>query len=441
VNFYSFLSSRLGLGEAARNTARLLARRGYSFASADIEADAGLTHEELDPSWNAVEDTSGLRFGVNFFYMNPPELTGMITHWPVGSIEFHETVNAGVATWELPLLPRSWVPVCESLDAVLAPTPFAASSIERACPDARVMVLHQAVYVPEHVDRSPRRWGIGEGVTAFVCMADVLSDFERKNPWGAAAAFQEAFPDRSDVILFIKAGNTSSPKADPAQVERLRELERDTRIRVIRESLSREDLWSLYASADAYISLHRSEGHGLGLLEAMAVGTPVVGTGWSGNLDFMTEENSFLVPYEIVPVGRTSNVLYGENREGQTWAEPSIPGAAAILRRIVEHPELTSAIGHKALEGAHAAWRRHRDSPVFDDLLALFEGGVTGSREHRRGAARLVAMNRSLETGRERAVRWMRAAGLKPARPPAEVTAAPAFRLLDSAHRSRLVRP
>jgi glycosyltransferase involved in cell wall biosynthesis len=101
---------------------------------------------------------------------------------------------------------------------------------------------------------------------------------------------------------------------------------------------------ALQRCADSYVSLHRAEGFGLGLAECMALGKPVIGTAWSGNLDFMTNANSCLVDYRLVPVGE------GEYQyaEGMQWAEADVDHAAACMKRLVDAPGFASSLGAQA---------------------------------------------------------------------------------------------
>ena len=131
---------------------------------------------------------------------------------------------------------------------------------------------------------------------------DIGSDIERKNPWAALDAFQLAFPDERDVRLIVKTKPWPHMRSYRAQAERLAaRMAQDDRMRLIDESLDYADVLRLYASCDVMLSLHRSEGLGLHLMEAMSLGTVVVATGWSGNCDFMTAENSIAIPYRLVP--------------------------------------------------------------------------------------------------------------------------------------------
>jgi glycosyltransferase involved in cell wall biosynthesis len=113
----------------------------------------------------------------------------------------------------------------------------------------------------------------------------------------------------------------------------------------------------LYASADVLLSMHRAEGFGLPMAGAMAHGVPVVATGWSGNLEFMNESNSVLVPYRLVPV--SDETVYSRYTNS-VWAEPDIDYAATALQRLTENRayyDKIAAAAHAAVVGLARHWK------------------------------------------------------------------------------------
>ncbi|GJM83642.1 hypothetical protein HMSSN139_61380 [Paenibacillus sp. HMSSN-139] len=134
-------------------------------------------------------------------------------------------------------------------------------------------------------------------------MYDVKSYQERKNPEAAINAFKAAFqPDDTNVGLVIKVNCYKSTLNDLEALDVL--IANYKNIYLIKETISRNDVNALLGITDCFVSLHRSEGFGLGLAEAMYLGKPVIGTNWSSNTDFMNNKNSCLVDYELIQVGR-----------------------------------------------------------------------------------------------------------------------------------------
>jgi glycosyltransferase involved in cell wall biosynthesis len=151
-------------------------------------------------------------------------------------------------------------------------------------------------------------------------------------------AFTTAFPDDDDVRLLLKTHNRDyvrQPQQRKVWAEVSRLLQRDPRIKLLNETLPYRETLALKRGCDSYVSLHRSEGWGFGLIEAMGLGVPVVATAYSGNMEFCSPETAFLVDYDLVPV-RHGEYAYAS--EGQVWAEPRLQSAADALRRVAADP-------------------------------------------------------------------------------------------------------
>lgn len=403
INVIGMLSAGTGIGAAGRATLDALGARKIPHVAVDIDVGSYAVREPLPSGSSRYPGFSRLPYGVNVIQLNPDMFDVTLLHWykQVG-FDMLPTLNALVPFWELPHLPAPWLPILGLFDVVLAPTAFirdaVISSFEGDALRPVVMDYPQAIRPPDDARVDRQRWlGPMAGRTAFLSVFDIRSDIERKNPWAAIQAFQSAFESRDDVALIIKVNNaTSSGHED--QYRRLRELaERDSRILLIVDPLSRSDLWSLYASTDVLVSLHRSEGLGLGLMEAMAVGTPVVATAWSGNVDFMDADNSLLVPYQLVQLSGASHPLYTAEA-GQRWAEPDLSAAVDALRSMADAPEARVAVGARARESVARRWAAQSQPGVFDNLLELAGSGVRESELHR---SRVAAARRRVR--RERA--------------------------------------
>lgn len=182
-----------------------------------------------------------------------------------------------------------------------------------------------------------QRFAIPDDFFAVFFNFDIRSSYDRKNPEGSLEAFAKAFKDNKKVCFVIKV---SSADADKTKMERLKAksvaLGIDGRIILITETLSRKEMLSLIACSDIYLSLHRGEGLGLGMLEAMTVGVPVVATNYGGNTDFCHNDTAMLVDYKLV-TPKTDFPLFKEVKE---WAEPDVNQAAMYLRQIYENPSI-----------------------------------------------------------------------------------------------------
>jgi glycosyltransferase involved in cell wall biosynthesis len=176
----------------------------------------------------------------------------------------------------------------------------------------------------------------------FLFMFDYLSTIQRKNPIGLIEAFKRAFAPGEGPQLLLKTIN--GPLRPLAEEAVLWAAHDRADIHVIDCSLSATERDALMATCDCYVSLHRSEGFGLTMAEAMALGKPVIGTAYSGNLEFMTDDTSMLVPFAPVRVPRGC----GPYPPDATWADPDLDEAARAMRTLASDPAAAAALGTRA---------------------------------------------------------------------------------------------
>ena len=373
VNVIGHITGTMGLGVAARNTLTLFEANGQAFTAIDI--DSGRRAGTDGTFVHLLSHPPSARHPVNLFHLNVQELINLLDTRPRW-LDVVRHVNAIVPFWELPRLPfiPDWAGLLGSMDLVLAPSRFILESIERSAPTAHAVHYPQTVFLPAEIAASRDAFGLPHDAVLFFMNIDVTSDLARKNPAAAIAAFRAAFvplergPEER-VFLVVKLGHTKSgyPWADTSQL--MAELAAMPNAVVIDRQLTYAETLSLNAACDVYVSLHRSEGLGLNLLEAMTLGRPVIATGWSGNMDFMTPEDSCLVGHQLVPV-RATHFAYQPEAigPGQVWAEPSIPEAAQWMRRLADDESLRRRIGASARAAMDARRSQVLEGRVLADL-------------------------------------------------------------------------
>jgi len=362
INLFGYLTSNLGLGVAARNTAHMLLGNGIPTRLIDVNPGGGMQGKDSTFAEKIAADRRAEAYSVNLFHINPDQILYLLNPFK-NTVTLPGRMNVCVPFWELPRLPDTWVKPLSAMDAVLAPTHFVEAAVRDRLPDTNVIHYPQAVHVPEDIMPDRAGFDLPDNALTFVMSFDMRSDIERKNPWATIEAFRQAFPGRDDVRLVIKASNVETIAGLERNVARLREAASDARVIVIDRPMGYREILTLYASCDVLVSLHRSEGLGLSLLEAMALGKPVVATAWSGNMDFMTEENSCLVGYDMVDVVSSTQPAYGKSVSGtQKWAEPRVSEAADWMRLLADSGEARDSLGRRAAEDARA-------------LTALYDGG------------------------------------------------------------------
>jgi glycosyltransferase involved in cell wall biosynthesis len=228
---------------------------------------------------------------------------------------------------------------------IWVPSRFVADALPQS---ARLLsrVVPYPVRIPEATAARDR---FGLPLDAFVVLTafDMLSGYVRKNPRAAIAAFRRAFGEDRRCLLLLKVGHAAPGSWAASDLDDA--VAGMSNVRLIRTSLARADVAALTASADAVLSLHRAEGFGLVLAEAMLLGVPTIATGWSGNLDFMTPDDSALISYRLVPVNDPRGA-YGN--APTSWAEPDIEEAAAWLRRLRDDPGLRRTLADRSRAAA-----------------------------------------------------------------------------------------
>ena len=331
-----FLTAHMGIGRSGRMGAQALQLGGVPLRLHDLD---------LDRPGHTLSDV-GVG-GVWFAFCNPPEAVHFMTHASHPAV-FERRYRIGFWAWELAELPPDWIEAVPLFHEVWAGSPFVADAVRKAAEGTDVKVRMIPYPLPEmaaaRADRERFGWRPGE--LAVLCMFDVNSTAARKNPMGAVEAFQRAFaPGDATVRLIVKA---NAKGGDPALVPAaLRERVAGwPNITLLIAELSDADADNLLASADVFVSLHRSEGFGLSIAQSMVLGRAVIATGWSGNADFQAG-GVIEVPYTLT---RASDPSGRYAIAGQVWAEPDIDFAANALRRFAEDRDSVRIWGERGRE-------------------------------------------------------------------------------------------
>lgn len=370
IDVIGFVSANCGLSVAARTTVRILAENSHNVAIADITLGGGRSSRDHTFDHLLLPEGAPLPHGIRLFHLNPPVI-GQILEKKPAWCRSDQTFNVAVPFWELPQLPDFWIRDLQNMDLVLCPSRFIEQTVATTPMDPMPAVRHfpQTVFLPERHRPDRIRFGLPDQGLCFVVSFEIASDMERKNPWAAIEAFNGAFAPDENVWLVVKVSAALQNEVIEQQRERLRSIAAASdRIVILDRQMSYEEVISLYESCDVYVSLHRSEGLGLGLMEAMLLGKPVIATAWSGNMDFTTDANSCLVGYRLVPVrSPVYEQLLGSKRS--LWADPDIADAARWMRQLYEHPDLRA---HKGL-AARASMSRRQEECQAGGIVSTIE--------------------------------------------------------------------
>lgn len=339
INIVGYIRGQFGLGESARAYASALIQCGVPVSLYDVDLD--LPHARNDDSMEQwIRDD--LPHKTSLFFVNPDFWQAAMDKIGRKRLEGHHLIACWF--WELEQIPRDWKLAVEDVDEFMASTSFISQAMCRAT-DKPVMHVPYPLMSVRDSGLQRGDFGLEHGRFVFLVSFDFNSWIMRKNPFAAIDAFTAAFGDaRDDVCLLIK---TSNGFRYPDKLRALLEAAvEDHRIIVRDDVIERDHMHALQRCCDAYVSLHRSEGLGLGMAECMAQGKPVIATRWSGNMDFMTDENSCLVDFKRVTVGD------GEypHQPGSEWAEADVAQAAAWMRRLADDREFARTVGARARE-------------------------------------------------------------------------------------------
>lgn len=325
------LAKASGLGQATRLSSDILRATGLSMRSVDFDLDnpapEGFSSDTL------IEEYGPAR--INLIHLNAESTPLAFAYQPD---VFSNAYNIGYFFWELDKPAYCHYLGMELLDEIWVSTEY---GVEIYKPDAKgkpVINVGMCYEESPDIDRASardfveRRFRLDD--SHYICLVafDSFSFVQRKNPVAVLQAFQQAFEGVPEARLIVKTQNRDSV-LDPVQVriwDRVDALiASDPRIVVMNETLSYRALLHLKAGSDCYISLHKSEGWGFGMIEAMNLGVPVVCTAYSGNMDFCSEDTVWLVDYDMQSLKPGDYIFV---RDGSQWAEPRVDHAAAQLR-------------------------------------------------------------------------------------------------------------
>ncbi len=324
VALWGMAEESSGMGQCCRSMAAALAVSSLPYALHPLHSRAG---GSLDISAYAEALGEERDMAVNLYCCNA-DCTGYFIR-ESGAAVLKGKKNIALWAWELPEFPKRWHDAFVWYDEIWTISEFCREAISKAT-DKSVRVLPLCVEPVAEPGLRRSDFGLPEGKLLFLSMYDARSIQARKNPLASISAYCSAFPKEGDTALVLKI---SGGEQGHAEAEELRQSLRRRDIFIIEGVLSAPRLYGLMELCDVFVSLHRSEGFGYPIAEAMALGKAVVVTGYSGNMDYCSPENACCVGYRLQELGDRAVEPYEPH---QLWAEPDIAEAAACLRRLRE---------------------------------------------------------------------------------------------------------
>jgi hypothetical protein len=333
VNLIGFARGELGIGEDIRQAALALDAEGIPVSIIDFAPGKNISQAE-DGAQRFMSDQP--LYGINLFCLTGIETTRYVCERGLGSLEGR--YNIGLWPWELPDWPESCRHAYACIDEVWGISEYAAHAHRFAAPRP-VLPMGLPVALGPVGSHTRRDFDLPEDTYLYCFAFDINSSARRKNPDGLITAFQKAFPigsgDKVGLVLKV-----SHPETGCALWKRLRRAaKKDPRIHLVERTMRRPELLALFNACDCFVSLHRAEGFGRCLAEALLLGKQAVATNFSGSTDFCREPRVALVRHRMVPL-KSGDYMWGS---GQFWAEPDLDHAAELMRSVRNRPRDTKA--------------------------------------------------------------------------------------------------
>ena len=359
----------IGMGEHLRTTFRALRSIGQSPVITDVyklaKPDADETHEFSAACTDEPAD-------INIFHINGDEVEQVLQH--LSGVREWSGYNIIYPLWELARYPEEWAKQLDRFDEIWAPSRFVHDSLEAACSKPVVhMPLACEVALQSFFGR--RYFSIPETDYTFLFFYDLRSYSTRKNPEAVINAFRNLLAKRpySKIHLVIKVnGVETNPGAFKALCEELTDLRQH--VTLFQKMITSNEVKNLVRCCDCFVSLHRSEGFGFGIAEAMVLGKPVIATAYSGNMDFMAAHIAYDIDYKLIPLSDGDYPHY----QGQVWADPDWEQASFQMINLVDDPNQGRLLGKRARDHMKSYFS-HRSTGLryinrLDDIL-LQESG------------------------------------------------------------------
>lgn len=371
VNLIGDITAETGLGQSMRILASLMQYGDIPFCVKQVNLHGDLEHN--DSTWE-YKNVDNVKYAINIINLIPETWPADFCNLPQEVFDYR--YNIAYWPWELEEFPERWVPCIETVNEIWTPSEFASRSVRKKTKKPVITVPH-VVDIKEAEDKHGQEFqtgyytreyfGLPEKKFLFLVMYDFISVSERKNPQAAIEAYKKAFPvEKEDVGMVIKVNHV-----EEAKLERLKkQLYEYKNIYFLTDNMRREEVNSLIKAVDVLVSLHRSEGFGLPLAEAMASGKPVISTNWSATTEFMDETCACLVDYKLIKLDKS----IGPYEKGNYWADANVAHAAAYMERLWEDKGYRDQIGLCARKYLQEHLSYERVAGIIKERMREIEG-------------------------------------------------------------------
>jgi glycosyltransferase involved in cell wall biosynthesis len=320
-----------GLGQATRLSYNIICEAEDTTPTAlpfalDNPAPVGFTTKTSIQLYNGPKK-------INLIHLNAESIPMVYAF--EDNVVLKDSYNIGYFFWELNVIPKCHYLALELLDEIWVSSEYNREIYLKYTNKPVINVGMAVEQLPNVPKADLRKFGVKDDDVVFLTTFDSFSFIERKNPIAVVEAFKAAFPNNHEKVKLIIKTQNRAKVGDAYQIDLWKRIDRiiydDNRITVVNETMKYLDLISLKSACDCYISLHRSEGWGFGMIEAMQLAKPVIATAYGGNMDFCNNENAYLIDYDLITV-RPEEYIFVER--GSLWADPNVQQASAAMKAV-----------------------------------------------------------------------------------------------------------
>lgn len=354
INVFGFVTGEFGIAEATRLNIKALKSVGVPVAISNY--DVKTRHRHADETFTDFNDD--FPFGISLYQISPSEVNNLLTYKTHDKLK--EKYNILYVAWESEYFPEEFKKNISYFDEIWVPSIYCKEIISKNTESPVIVIPHPIDLIAKSTIETTNFY---DGTKFnFLFIFDYNSSIDRKNVIGLIDAFDLAFLGNSEVCLTIKTSLSKKYKSEKRFLQS--KIKGKSNIKIVEKIYQKIELNEIISKCDCYVSLHRSEGFGLTMAEAMYYNKPVIATGYSGNLQFMNNNNSFLVPFDITV--NTKNVI--NYKKDTVWAKPSLNKAAEFLKFVFTYKSEATAI---SLVG---------QKEIFDNLSLLKIGQLMKDR-------------------------------------------------------------
>lgn len=360
IAIVGMLRASSGLGQAARLTLNALIEQNYKINSFDV---SNLFTDKFLDLQLPPQISSEQKGGIIIIQNNPVHLPVIL--FLLGRKRLRNKKIIAYSVWETESIPRNWVSPCKLVHEIWTPSDFAAEAFRSKIKNIPIRVVPHPLRIPTNADFNRKHFDLPSGII-LLAIADLGSGFNRKNIIGTIEVFRKISNKVKNATMVLKLSGTKRFIKEKEEVDRL--IAGLSNILIIDKFLSDDEMQGLIKLSDIIVSLHRSEGFGLLIAEAMWHGKAILATTWSANMTFLPKSCACYVKYKLVEINDSQNIY----KDKGVWAEPDINDAAAKLLKLVNDKKLRSELGAKAKKHAMKFFTKEAFAKQTDESLRKY---------------------------------------------------------------------